>query len=421
MRGALKIRRTCCKKITERINSVSAIIAALQKSESDQSCRQMLMKASERLGKVLNETDIRLFVDSKVQKNKVDSMVQKHKIDRDEKEGIQEINMLGKCIDKSKGEAEKEIKRSDMELQREKLLSEKEVKKLQDVTENEEKRRKKEEFVLRKQLKRKQEEAEKDLRCRQKEEDVLKNRHALQKQASLMERFLKKGKDSSPLQKDPSPAKTDSFSNWNLEMIESVTLSMDSALLHFDEISKESVWKSHTTYWRHLGHGIRSNGKQHWGIRQTPKVELVKELKLTMSSQPQCDNELNIEKLPNVYGDTNIVCRLDHTNAECSCYSGPKHKWKKQLFQFDKSHRPAFYGIWPKKSKIIGPRPFSEDPNLDYEIDSDEEWEEEEPGENLSDCDKDGEEDSLEEGPSKVVDEDDSEDGFFVPDGYLCK
>lgn len=411
MRGALKIRRTCYKKIAERINSVCAMIAALQRSESDQSCRQLLMKASERLGKVLSETDIRLFVDS---------MVQKKKVDRDGMEGIQEINMLGKRIDRGKGEVEKEKERSDMELQREKMLSEKEVKRLQDVTENEEKHREKDEFVLRKQLKRKQEEAEKDLQRRQKEEDVLKKRNALQKQASLMERFLKKGKDSSPLQKDPSPAKTDSFFNRNLEMIESVTMSMDSALSHNDEISKDSVWKSHTTCWRHLGHCIRSDGRQHWGIRQTPKVELIKELKLTMSSQPRCDNELNVEKLPDVYGDTNIVCRLDHTNAECSCHPGPTHKWKKQLFQFDKSHRPAFYGCWSKKSNSIGPRrPFSKDPYLDYDIDSDDEWEEEEPGENLSDCDKDGEEDSLEEGPSKVVDEDDSEDGFFVPDGYL--
>lgn len=127
------------------------------------------------------------------------------------------------------------------------------MKRLQDVTENEEKRREKEEVVVRKQLRRKQEEAEKDQRRRQKEEDILKKRHALQKQASLMERFLKKGKDSSALQKDPSPAKTDSFSNKNLEMVESVTLSMDSALLHSDVISKESVWKYVTLHHLILG------------------------------------------------------------------------------------------------------------------------------------------------------------------------
>lgn len=42
---------------------------------------------------------------------------------RDAKEGIQEINMLGKHIDKSKGEAEKDGKETDMELQKEKLQS----------------------------------------------------------------------------------------------------------------------------------------------------------------------------------------------------------------------------------------------------------------------------------------------------------
>lgn len=42
-----------------------------------------------------------------------------------------------------------------------------------------------------------------------------------------------------------------------------------------------------------------------------------------------------------------------------------------------------------------------------------------EPGESLSDCDKDEDEESLEE--SKIDNEDDCEDGFFVPDGYLSE
>lgn len=94
-------------------------------------------------------------------------------------------------------------------------------------------------------------------------------------------------------------------------------------------------------------------------------------------------------------------------------------------------------------SQVTGPRhPFRKDPDLDYDVDSDEEWEEvsvnlivtsnlwkdysdepfiaqEEPGESLSDCDKDDEEEKLEEDYSKAEDGDDSEDGFFVPDGYL--
>lgn len=46
--------------------------------------------------------------------------------------------------------------------------------------------------------------------------------------------------------------------------------------------------------------------------------------------------------------------------------------------------------------------------------------EQEEPGESLSDCEKDEEED-IEGGSTKADDEEESEDGFFVPDGYLSE
>lgn len=44
----------------------------------------------------------------------------------------------------------------------------------------------------------------------------------------------------------------------------------------------------------------------------------------------------------------------------------------------------------------------------------------EDPGESLSDCDKDDEEESVEEGYLKG-DENESEDDFMVPDGYLSE
>lgn len=44
----------------------------------------------------------------------------------------------------------------------------------------------------------------------------------------------------------------------------------------------------------------------------------------------------------------------------------------------------------------------------------------EDPGESLSDCDKDDEEESVEEGCLKG-DDDESEDDFMVPDGYLSE
>jgi len=57
-----------------------------------------------------------------------------------------------------------------------------------------------------------------------------------------------------------------------------------------------------------------------------------------------------------------------------------------KLLQFHENYRPAYYGTWRKSSTIISARrPWQRDTSLfDYEVDSDEEWEEEEPGESLS-------------------------------------
>lgn len=45
----------------------------------------------------------------------------------------------------------------------------------------------------------------------------------------------------------------------------------------------------------------------------------------------------------------------------------------------------------------------------------------EEPGESLSDCEKEEEDETMDGNLSKADDEDESEDGFFVPDGYLSE
>ncbi|CAD6257721.1 unnamed protein product [Miscanthus lutarioriparius] len=81
-------------------------------------------------------------------------------------------------------------------------------------------------------------------------------------------------------------------------------------------------------------------------------------------------------------------------------------------------------------SAVIGPRcPLKMDPDLDYEVDSDDEWEEVLADilasffllfwrilvRVFSDCEKDNDE-FMED--SKITDEED-EDSFVVPDGYL--
>ncbi|XP_071169913.1 chromatin assembly factor 1 subunit A-like isoform X3 [Mytilus edulis] len=90
-----------------------------------------------------------------------------------------------------------------------------------------------------------------------------------------------------------------------------------------------------------------------------------------------------------------------------------KVTYKCKLLQFHMNYRPPYYGTYRKKSSHVRPRnPFKTDTEIfDYEYDSDDDWEEEEPGESLSDCDD--EEEKVEE------DNEDEEDDFIVPHGYL--
>ncbi|KAL0223676.1 hypothetical protein P9112_003066 [Eukaryota sp. TZLM1-RC] len=91
---------------------------------------------------------------------------------------------------------------------------------------------------------------------------------------------------------------------------------------------------------------------------------------------------------------------------------GPDKKVFK-LFSFhDDFSRPPYFGTISRSSTVITPlKPLSKDPGLDYDIDSAEEWEDEQDAEDLvSGDDKEDEESSDEE-----------DVGFVVDDGYLSK
>lgn len=104
----------------------------------------------------------------------------------------------------------------------------------------------------------------------------------------------------------------------------------------------------HLNSWRCSGHSSRTNREQHWGIRRTPKTELIKELKLTGTDEYR-DEESITEKLADGLGETNSNYKDCHTNIDDSLSKNPNRRRMKQLLQFDKSPRPAFYGTWPKE------------------------------------------------------------------------
>ncbi|CAH8387853.1 unnamed protein product [Eruca vesicaria subsp. sativa] len=408
VRGVLKVRRTCRKKIHERITAVSAMLAVLQRGETEKSFGSDLNKAAEKLGKVLSEVDIRSFMDNMLQKNSTEMA---------EKDAKREGKLLIKQLEKSKCEAEKEKKRKERQLHKEKLQHEKEQKLLQIKKQQDESEKEKEEAESRKRIKKQQDESEKEQKRREKEQAELKKQLQVQKQASIMERFLKKSKDTSSSQpKVPSGEVTAQVSSCAKPEDESRTViqAIDNAFATTCEATVDDIRRAHFASWRQLSHP-----RKHWGMRRKPKSELFPKLKLSTNNG---DGELNMEKQGDECEEKHLSDVSCIRQSEKSSSSGPKKSRRAmKLLQFDKSFRPGFYGIWPTQSQVVGPRcPLKKDPELDYEVDSDEEWEEEQAGESLSDCEND-EEESLEEGCSKADEEDDSEDDFMVPDGYLSE
>ncbi|KAF9169408.1 Chromatin assembly factor 1, subunit A [Mortierella sp. AD011] len=87
-----------------------------------------------------------------------------------------------------------------------------------------------------------------------------------------------------------------------------------------------------------------------------------------------------------------------------------------RLLQFAENYRPAYYGTWSKQSKSISGRRFlGKDIELiDYEFDSEAEWEEDEEGE---ECKSDDDEEDAED----LGSDQDEEDDWLVPEGYLSE
>ncbi|CAH2087443.1 unnamed protein product [Euphydryas editha] len=109
------------------------------------------------------------------------------------------------------------------------------------------------------------------------------------------------------------------------------------------------------------------------------------------------------DELPPVDGSETIACDIVK-----------REKLRPKLLAFHENRRPPYWGTWRKKSKFINPRrPFKTDEKLlDYEVDSDEEWEEEQEGESIdgSAAGSDDEQDA---------DEYEVDNELFVPHGYL--
>ncbi|CAM9262348.1 unnamed protein product, partial [Chrysoparadoxa australica] len=82
-----------------------------------------------------------------------------------------------------------------------------------------------------------------------------------------------------------------------------------------------------------------------------------------------------------------------------------------KLLSFHEDTRPAYWGTWSKQSRdATGRRPLGRDRNIDYEADSEAEWEDEEPGEEL-----------LSDDEVEPMDVLDYQDGWLRQDGVFSE
>ncbi|KAI0494296.1 hypothetical protein KFK09_024428 [Dendrobium nobile] len=424
LRGFVSVRRIGRKKIHERISALSTTISALS-NQADENYLSDLTKASQRLKKALNLSEICLLIENLKQKSSVEMA---------EKEAKLKEKELVKEIERNKQNAEMERKRIYQETQKEQQQAEKELKRLQEEAATEEKRLEKERAELRKQLKKQEVQAKRDQQRHEKEAAELKKQIKIQKQATIMERFLKRTKVNDSFDLTPSKEAMISESTCEGESMANSTSSlMDHALSLPENLTLEDLRRMHIVRWHKCCHSNRSS---RWGVRSKPKVNLLHGLKLLGQSTEAgpldkfsfLEKDLT-DKRPRYSRET----VLDRQLGECAEAVTNYNKYHtslentsanflvKKLLQFDKSNRPAYYGTWIRKSVICPRNPFRKDPDLDYEVDSDEEWEEEEPGESLSDCERDKEDEVLDKENTKEGSDDESEDSFFVPDGYLSE
>lgn len=108
--------------------------------------------------------------------------------------------------------------------------------------------------------------------------------------------------------------------------------------------------------------------------------------------------------------------KLDESDEESLLFiSGLRPK----LLHFHENYRPAFFGAWLKESAIISPRNFLKKDStlLDYSVDSEEEWVDEEEGELLDDSDEEDEEE--EEDLSKDGSDSENDDWLVEEDEEL--
>ncbi|XP_044727563.1 chromatin assembly factor 1 subunit A isoform X2 [Chrysoperla carnea] len=283
-------------------------------------------------------------------------------------------------------EEQKKKEREEKEEAKKKEREEKERKRLAEIEQkNEEKKQKEEE--------RKKREEEKDAERRKKELETIEKELKKKKAAEAFAKFFVPNTKSETKKSNESLNDTADF-NFMPFAVKSDMRMAPHCRVQFTDENKMN-----------LDNKLNSD---------VDKKELyLNELK---NGKPVGKSTRTYEMVSNDQEDEDVVVVDELLDADCIVETAPRpQKMKVKLLQFQENRRPPYWGTWRKKSSEVKARkPLGTDKKIfDYSIDSDDEWEEEEPGESLHGSDDEKDSDCDEK------DEYDIDNEFMVPHGYL--
>ncbi|XP_035732992.1 chromatin assembly factor 1 subunit A-B-like [Vespa mandarinia] len=305
---------------------------------------------------------------------------------RMEKERRREEERKNRRKEKEKKQKEKEEKEK---AEREQKKKEREQKELKKQMEMEQKQKEKE---AKEQERRKREEAKEEER-KKKEEEKLESERKKQKAASNFASFFV------PKKQEIKNAEEESNTNVQTFMPFEIKADMRIAPISRRRLKKNEILLLDDKF----KSGRAKNNDLYLAEMKAKKI-------ITHKSERTWPLEAKDDDI--------IVLDEEENDSKSSVVFQPEvvmDKNRPKLLQFHENRRPPYWGTWRKQSNNINPRrPFSKDAKwFDYEVDSDEEWEEEEPGESLHGSEDEKDEENPDDNEYDVDNE------FMVPHGYL--
>lgn len=360
-------------ELRQKVTNLENENASLRLSSSSQNTNLLEITPSRRIS-TLRQSSV------SCKKRRLDEeKEQKRKEEEERKEQRKNLEQKKKEQKRRQEEEKKEQKRREEEERKESRKREEDEKKELRRRQEEEREQKRREEEEKKELKRREEEDKKEQKRREEEEAEVKKRRQAEKFKNFFQKVDKKSEPQRALT-------TTMWSNARFKPFE-IKEGMSLAPIYLREELTKDEYDS-------FFHSNEFHGCYSIYLRALKKKKFQRNMK-------KSNNGFDV--VPIIGGNKNLAYGLDGIN-------NPKMK----LFQFFENHRPAYYGTWRKKSSVInGRKPFCNgEKSINYEYDSDQDWEEE--PSDAEECKSDEEDNENEE-------DDDLEenDGFFVEHAYL--